>query len=226
MKRNALIKRALLQRHREVCGKIQELPIGVSLDVEPFLSQVRQITSDRAAGDLQCIAPLKWYKSTEGCDCFVSLRKVVLREELPMIECSAPAGSDFVRKLRASANNSSERVRLLMSRYVNPINFSAPSEIDVREYVLGRLMVQDRARIERESFESVADTDVILRLALVAIHCCTNADWRFLDALNYYFELLPSSTHSSTQNSWLFASFLALYARALRHRSGEIDACV
>jgi hypothetical protein len=57
----------------------------------------------------------------------------------------------------------------------------------VAEEALRRLMVNDRARTERG--ETVDLEGVFARLELVAVYANHTDDLRFLDALNYYFEL-------------------------------------
>ena len=52
-------------------------------------------------------------------------------------------------------------------------------------------------------------------LSLVAISAAGTTDLRFLDALNYYYELLPSIGLPGAQHHWLLVSYLTLYAMAL-----------
>jgi len=68
-------------------------------------------------------------------------------------------------------------------------------------------MVADRARIEHGSLPLINADDLLLRLNLIAIYSSFTADLRYLDALNYYYELLPAD--------WLRIPFLSFYARAL-----------
>jgi len=56
--------------------------------------------------------------------------------------------------------------------------------------------------------------DLLLRLNLIAIYASFTIDLRYLDALNYYYELLPSAWRPES-HSWLRVSFLNFYARAL-----------
>lgn len=86
-------------------------------------------------------------------------------------------------------------------------------------------MVQDRARIERQRVASV-DDDLLSKLNLIAIEASTTRDLRFIDALNYYYELLSNFTAPDSEDSrLLFVSFLELYAQALDTLSNEITAC-
>ena len=116
---------------------------------------------------------------------------------------------------RAPRNDAERRFQLLTKRYSCPLNFSQSAEDGIREHVLTRLMAHDRARIEKTSVEAVESSDLLLRLNLVALHAARVPDLRFLDALNYYYELLPRSWRPQTQHGWLLISYFALYARAL-----------
>ena len=81
--------------------------------------------------------------------------------------------------------------------------------------MLERLMVADRARIEQGSLHLLHADDLLLRLNLIAIYASLTADLRYLDALNYYYELLPADWSPATPHSWLRVSFLNFYRRAL-----------
>ena len=86
-------------------------------------------------------------------------------------------------------------------------------------------MVQDRARLERQQVPSV-DDDLLSRLNVIAIEASRNRDLRFIDALNYYYELLSNVTPPDSEDSrLLFVSFLEFYAQALDTLSKEIAAC-
>ena len=98
-------------------------------------------------------------------------------------------------------------------RYRHPLNIAAPSEDEVREHLLERLMVSDRARIEQNA--SVDADDLLLKLNLIAINASLSRDLRYLDALNYYYELLPAAWYPESPQNWLRGSFLTFYARAL-----------
>ena len=81
-----------------------------------------------------------------------------------------------------------------------------------------RLMAHDRARVEGRSIASVDADDLLLKLNLVAVHSRETDDLRFLDALNYYYELLPTNWVPRARHVSLVVSFLGLYARALQVR--------
>ncbi len=106
-------------------------------------------------------------------------------------------------------------MELLIERYSNPMNFTLSDEASVREVVLEGLMLRDRRRVEEDSL-AFADNDALwYRLSLVAIHSGVTHDLRFLDALNYFFELIPDNWRPRSRHNWLFVAYLALYARAL-----------
>jgi hypothetical protein len=138
-----------------------------------------------------------------------------LGEELGTKAAQYPAVDVFVKELKESKGEAELRFRLLGERYACPLNFSFSAEDEVREYVLTRLMVNDRKMIESGEIETISSHDLLLKLNLVAIHAAQATDLRFLDALNYYYELLPDTWWPTTKNGWLLASYLALYGRAL-----------
>ena len=76
-------------------------------------------------------------------------------------------------------------------------------------------MVADRARIERKRLAELHADDLLLRLNLIAIAASFTDDLRYLDALNYYYELLPASWCPESPHNWLRLSSLTFYARAL-----------
>jgi len=76
---------------------------------------------------------------------------------------------------------------------------------------------------------AVNSNDLLLKLNLTAIqaliappivaaqidNASLTIDLRFLDALNYYHELIPANWRPHAQHHWLLVSYLALYTRAL-----------
>ena len=125
-----------------------------------------------------------------------------------------PSPDDFLNQLKVRTGAPEAAFDPLAERYAWPLNFSFPAEDDIREYVLMRLMTADRARIENNSAGAVNTDDLLLKLNLISVHAATATDLRFLDALNYYYELLPV-TGPESQHGWLLISWFALYARAL-----------
>jgi hypothetical protein len=140
-------------------------------------------------------APETWFESKS--DTLTAIRALAADEAVECIEGEPPDEADL------------QRVELLTARYRHPLNIAASSEHRVRERLLERLMVADRARIEQNSLQLLNADELLLRLNLVAIYASFTTDLRYLDALNYYYELLPADWH---QESRLFLNF---YARAL-----------
>ena len=128
-----------------------------------------------------------------------------------------PPPGEFVSQLKVKTAAREPVFSLLTERYAWPLNFSFPPEDDIREYLLMRLMTADRARIESSSADAV-NTDLLLKLNLISVHAATATDLRFLDALNYYYELLATTKFPESQHAWLLISWFALYARALNSR--------
>jgi hypothetical protein len=155
-------------------------------------------------------APVAWFESRG--DLLTVIHALASDEPVDCIETSPPVESEFFDALQASVRDPQRRFGLLTTRYLHPLNVAAPSEHRIREHLLERLMVADRARIEQHSLDLLNADDLLLRLNLIAIYASFTTDLRYLDALNYYYELLPSDW--STNNS-LRLSFLNFYLRAL-----------
>ena len=220
-KRERLISAALNGRFDELrVARVTRLEPESFAEAAPFVAEVRELFGAAAVADLKnAAAPSGWAEA--DADCLDSLRALALGREIrprPAPE-PAPVGA-FVNALRASRNDPERRFSLLTERYSWPLNFGLPGEDAAREYVLTRLMASDRARVERETVEAVNADDLLLRLNLVALHASRASDLRFLDALNYYYELLPAGWRPRGRHGWLLASYLALYARALAARIG------
>ena len=136
-------------------------------------------------------------------------------EPVEFTEAVAPDEAGFFNDLQACIREPQRRFELLTARYLHPLNIAAPSEQRVREHLLERLMVADRSRIEQYSLHVLNADDLLLKLNLIAIFASFTSDLRFLDALNYYYELLPSDWRPESPHSWLRMSFLSFYLRAL-----------
>ncbi|HEX8922106.1 MAG TPA: hypothetical protein VF766_11555, partial [Pyrinomonadaceae bacterium] len=152
----------------------------------------------------------------------------------PELQRSAhPPVEPFLELLKAASADPERSSELLLERYKCPLCFTLPEEEKVREYVLMRLMTSDRAlaekalqakpdkddtRIEKDLLSMLEQQDVLLKLNLVAVMAARTTDLRFLDALNYYYELLPALMSRTGHDSSPLASFFALYAQALAAR--------
>ena len=159
-------------------------------------------------------APDVWMAS-EGANCLASLRLLSLNERLQLRPAPRPPSETFLPDLNACQREPARRFQLLDARYSCALNFALASEKEIREYVLMRLMTHDRARIERASLAAINSDDLLLRLNLTAIAAALTADLRFLDALNYYYELLPATWQPPAPHGWLVVAYYALYAHAL-----------
>ena len=150
-----------------------------------------------------------------------TIRALAADEPIDCIEAAAPEDPAFVDRLQASIRDPGRRFELLTTRYAYPINIAAPSEERVREHLLERLMVADRSRIEQHSLNLLHADDLLFRLNLLSIFASLTTDLRYLDALNYFYELLPADWRPESPHSWLRTTFLSLYARALAVHSRE-----
>ena len=106
-----------------------------------------------------------------------------------------------------------ERMEVLCDRYRCPLNIGLPSESDVAEEILRQLMVQDRAKLEAGA---EFDVDmVLLKLNLAGVRAMMTRDLRYLDALNYFYELPRRSLTRMCANPCFLASWLCIYAQLL-----------
>jgi hypothetical protein len=212
-----LISQAVAHRLGEVRARASQLQPDRFGEMGEFVSAVRNMFLNVLAADRKSFgspAVAEHWLDADG-DCLDSLRRCSLGEVLPTRPAPHPPVKGFLRDLKHTVRHRAPLFKLLIERYAYATNFSFPAEDDVREFVLMRLMVADRARIEDASIANVDSDDLLLKLNLVAIAAAATADLRFLDALNYYYELLPATWYPDAENGWLLASYLALYARAL-----------
>lgn len=212
-----LISQAVAHRFAEVRARASQLQPDRFGEMGEFVSAVRDMllnfrAADRRSFDSPAVTE-HWLDADGGC--LDSLRKFSLGEALQTRPAPHPPVERFLQDLKHTVRHRAPLFKLLVERYAYAANFSFPAEDDVREYVLMRLMVADRARIEDASIANVNGNDLLLKLNLVAIAAAATTDLRFLDALNYYYELLPATWYPDVENGWLVASYLALYARAL-----------
>jgi hypothetical protein len=180
-----------------------------------FVSHLRKqlITAVERQQFSKWTAPETWYESR--CDSLTTIRALAAGEQVECIEATPPDESSFFEDLQVSTREPQRRFELLTSRYLHPLNVAASSEQRVREHLLERLMVADRSRIEQHSLHLLNADDLLLRLNLIAIYASFTTDLRYLDALNYYYELLPSDWYPESPHNWLRVSFLNFYVRAL-----------
>jgi hypothetical protein len=214
---NQLLSKALRQRFLDVCERVQTLEPSSEFTVN-LQRQLREAGSCAASLAFSSLkTDGEWMMS--DLDCFGGLQALALNEPVALNVADVTSNEEFFRSLTAAARDPQQRFQLLTTRYSFPLNFAHSSEEKVREHVLERLMVQDRAIVEHDSPQGVDADDLLLRLNLISIHAASTTDLRFLDALNYYYELLPSKWSPESRHPWMWASYLALYSRALMCRS-------
>jgi hypothetical protein len=222
--RRRLISNALENRFRELCDRRIQ-----GLGNMAFDGAAAQF-ADRARKLLPSISPAQLVESMGGMEeprfwqeaerpnannFRPALFAIALTEPLSLRKSEHPPVEPFIELLTASRADPEHRAELLTKRYDCPLNFALAEEEEVREFVLTRLMAHDRARIEKESIEAVNSDDLLVRLCLAAIHAVHVPDLRFLDALNYYYELLPLGWQPRGKQGVLLVAYFALYARAL-----------
>ena len=198
-RRQQIIANALRQRYGEVCNTASQLsPNAFAVEKQQFRNWT---------------APETWFESSG--DSLAAIRKLAADEEVQCIEGAPSDEPVFFDDLQAAIREPQRRFELLTTRYRHPLNIAAPSEHGVREHLLERLMVVDRSRIEQHSINLLDADDLLLKLNLIAIYASFTTDLRYLDALNYYYELLPSDWRPESPHNWLRVSFVSFYARAL-----------
>ncbi len=206
-----IVREALLRRRAELRKSWRRLISSESLeslgslakDVESFLS-VQDVTRD-----WRFAATFTW----TDCDasfldslCVIALGGKV--EYRPLDRGPAPLLPLELNKLSRD-----ERFYALCARYRCPLNIGVASESGVAEELLRQLMVPDRAKLEAgEEFD--ADF-VLLKLNLVGIRAMITRDLRFLDALNYFYELPQRSLARMRTSPRFLAFWLCIYAQLL-----------
>lgn len=213
--RQQIIVNALRQRYGEVCNAASQLAPNAFGEMTDFVSHLRKqlITAPEGQQFRKWTAPETWFESK--CDSLTAIRALAADEQVDCIEAAPPEELGFFDDLLASIREPQRRFDLLTTRYLHPLNVAASSEHRVREHLIERLMVPDRSRIEQHSLHLLNADDLLLRLNLIAIYASFTTDLRYLDALNYYYEFLPSAWYPDSPHNWLRVSFLSFYSRAL-----------
>ncbi len=213
---NKFISAAVVRRLREVRARVDGLDPQNFGDAGLYLSSAKEILRDEGSAKTKLppfIAAEDWVAA--DTDCVTALRVISLHGQRSMPAASHPPVTEFLTQLKQTIAAREPLFPLLAGRYRWPLNFSSAAEEEIREYVLMRLMTTNRARIESSSMAAVDAEDLLLLLNLVAVHACASSDLRFLDALNYYYELMPANWRPESQNALLLISFFAFYLRAL-----------
>jgi len=135
------------------------------------------------------------------------------------------AAVGFVSHLNRRECTRDERFLALSERYEAFADFCLETEAEVREYVLVRLMVNDRPALESTSGTRVPSRDTLLMLNLAAQYATGSPDLRFLDALNYYFEMLADLISADGERDELITSFLVRYKKALTSTLERFSEC-
>lgn len=208
-----LIAKAVSLRLAEVRDRVTRLDPHSYGEMGFFVTSVKETLldqPDRMARLTRFSSPEVW--SSADTDCLTSLRVLALHGPKTLRPDLDPPGANFLERLQTKTAAREPVFALLCERYAWPLNLSVPAEDEVREYLLMRLMTGDRTRVEKNAAAVDAD-ELLLKLNLISVHAATTNDLRFLDALNYYYEL--AAVFPESQHAWLLVSWYALYARAL-----------
>lgn len=218
-----IISHALKERFHEVVSEVipRLATEEVDSEVDAFVHDVQRKLIYASLADVRNLMgdirePVAWMESQDETNFRAALLACALGRPQHLHPVEHPPVEPFLELLTETRADAELRVQLLTERYVNPLNFTLPDEKEVREFVLMRVMAHERARIEKGSIETVNVDDLLVMLNYVAVYAACGTDLRFLDALNYYYELLPMQWHrGARQQVVLLASYLALYAGAL-----------
>lgn len=218
-----LISHALKERFTEVVGEVipRLSTEGLGHELDAFVHDVQRKLIYASLADVRNFMgdireSVVWMESQDETPFRAALLACALGRPQHLQQVKHPPVEPFLELLNESRADAELRVQLLTGRYANPLNFTLPDEKDVREFVLMRVMVHERAHIEKGAIDGVNVDDLLVMLNYVAVHAACGTDLRFLDALNYYYELLPMRWHrGAKQQVVLLASYLAFYAGAL-----------
>lgn len=208
--RNDLLSQALLLRRCELRDAWRELiPADCLQSLGPLAWDVAALLSEgEPPAKPTPPARFTWLACDEdflGClQCIALAQGIACR---PV----APPGYLSAADLRELPGK--ERFELLYGRYRCPWNIAAPSELEIAEEILRRLMVSDRTRVEKGMDFDVEG--VLLALNLLAIRAVVARDLRSFDALNYFYELPRRSLGRMRENPRLLAFWLCIYKQAL-----------
>lgn len=208
--RNDLLSQALLLRRCELRDTWEELiPADCLQSLGPLAWDVGAFLSEgEPAAQPAPPARFTWRACDEDfLDC---LQGIALAQRI-VCRAAAPPGYLSAADLRELPGK--ERFELLCGRYRCPWNIGAPSEFEIGEEILRRLMVSDRKRVEKGMDFDVEE--VLLALNLLAIRALVARDLRSFDALNYFYELPRRSLVRMRENPRLLAFWLCIYKQAL-----------
>jgi hypothetical protein len=210
-RRKEILREALLRRRAELRKSWKHLISTEGLEslgslapeVESFLAGPGSIHDWRPA------ATFTWINCDASfSDCLRSIALAGKVEARPSDTSPARLSPLHLNKL-----SNDERLKTLCDRYRCPLNIGTAGEFDVAEELLRQLMVPDRAKLEAgEEF----DVDIVLvKLNLVGIRAMITRDLRFLDALNYFYELPQRSLTRMRASPRFLAFCLCIYAQLL-----------
>lgn len=208
--RRAVLHAGLLQRRTGLRKGWQRL---ITLECLRQLGSTAARVSSFLSGqdffhDWQTSSGMQW------ADCDASMAECLIAIGLgENIACRSSAAPTVVSCAEFQKLSSRDRVNALTVRYRCPLNIGVESESEIAEELLRQLMVVDRVKLEAEAEFEV--DDVLLKLNLVAVCARANRDLRFLDALNYFYELPQRSLAPLRRNPQLLAAWLCIYAQLL-----------
>ena len=209
--RNDLLSRALLERRSQLRSSWTELvPAGYLQSLGPLAGEVAAFLSSSDV-DRKPPLPERFTWLTCEADFWACLQAIALGR---VVACrTEPTPPAYVPASELRALSSAERFELLRVRYRCPWNIGAPSEFAIADEILRRLMVNDRAMIEKGAGFDV--DGALLALNLVGIRALVGGDLRSFDALNYFYELPRRLLVRMKESPRLLTFWLCIYKQVL-----------
>ena len=208
--RRTILHTALLERRAELRqGWLRLIPAECLESLDSAAESVASLLSGQDVfHDWTLAVAHHWLDCQAGLAECLLLIGMGQRIRWPVVVAPPPLSLAAFKKL-----SSKERVETLSLRYRCPLNIGGEGESEMAEELLRQLMVSDRVQLETEAEFDV--DDILLKLNLVAVAAPFKRDLRFLDALNYFYELPHRALSRLRRNPRLLAGWLCLYAQLL-----------
>ena len=206
----AILYAALFQRRAQLRNGWQRfITLECLKELGSTAAKVSSLLSgEDASRDWQTCAVVQWTECDASlAECLISIG---VGEDIVCRPSTAAPSALTCADLKGFSSKDRE---VLCVRYRCPLNIGAESESEIAEELLRQLMVADRIKLEEQADFEV--DEVLLKLNLIAVRAWVCRDLRFLDALNYFYELPQRSLARFQRNPQLLAAWLCIYARLL-----------
>jgi len=209
-KRTELIVDALQRRLLQLCSEAKAIRPEAFGEFSGDVAVMAEVLGQGGKLEPTVAMPTAWLASDD--DCLTCLKRLSVGGTVST-RAAIPPTEDLLALLKSTRKDPHAQFKLLTSHYAFPLNVALSSEEGVREYLLGRVMTLHRRSVE--SAVAVDSRNLLLSLNLLAVNALFTTDLRYVDALNYWYELLTAIPSSQSETSFLQISYLVLYAKAL-----------